>query len=307
MQRGLDFLKNVNSKFVGLPPHRISANLRDFIAANADIETPDVYFLWLFYTVSFAMGAEIPLKPADKVGTMMVETGDGDAEVTIFRLPDDIRPTQKRGFVDPEQAQILSTNAQPMAALVLQLVGCMQVKPLKMANLKGYHASSGSLAPFSGELEALRYVSSCMEGVSGNERIRELRLAKKFLMYHTTATSTPGLVIEAHESMPDFMKPLISDQDIRFAEDAKAAYDSLEAASRISSRAVAAAYLWFEATGQDRGGEKWYQGKKAVDELPPHMLIKLRAAMKLYIKEQKATDDDATAQDIIQSLGINVD
>lgn len=295
-----DFLTNVNAKFVGLAPHTLESNLGDFIKNNKDVEMPDAAYLWLFYSVAVAMGAKLPLK-----GELFVAKGTvGGQEVdfSLSDIPAGLEDSKVKGYVGPEMAAILSSNIQPMAALVFQLVGCHQIKPLKAANLKGYHASMGGLAPFDDELLALGYVSSLMDHVASDSRFIDLRARVKFLKYHSTATSSPALVLEAYNAMPSFLQPMISEEAVNAAKAAVKEFDSLEAASDIPSLALATAWLWFEATGQDRGGEKWYQGKKAVDELAPHILIKLRAAMKLYIKSQKAIGDDESAADLIRGL-----
>jgi len=299
------FLKAPNARFVGIAPHKLSASLKDFMALNKEVETPDVYHLWLLYSVSKAMGSNIAWGPERSLFTVTVKKGE-DEEVISILDPDSfegITESAKPNILGPEDVQVLSANVQPMAALMFQLVGCLQVKPLKQSNLKGYHASSGNLPTFSGELEALRYISSLTPPVTANDEFVGLRTSKKFLAYHSTATSTPSLLLEAHNSMPSFLADLITEEAVEAAEAAKANFASLDAASRIPTFAIAVAWLWFEATGQDRGGDKWYQGKKAVDEMAAHTLIKVRAAMKLYIKAQKVVGDDATAEDIIASLG----
>jgi hypothetical protein len=163
---------------------------------------------------------------------------------------------------------LLLTALPKARTWIYELAACHQVSRLSQGNIKNYFASqNGIQVQGKSILPVVNVAASTFPMITENEGLRVLLSDASFLRYHTTATSTPGLLSRVFENLGEMSSSVFPEGTKEAVDEALKMYWDSSATAKISTRAIGIGHAFLSATGALP--ENWYQGAKAKDTIMP--------------------------------------
>jgi hypothetical protein len=169
----------------------------------------------------------------------------------------------------PILKMMLNQNAQNnFINMFSELIMCHQVSKLDRDNLDNYFASKDNSSIKS------RIILQMLDG--GQQIIPRLVTqpgssalisSAPFLKYHTSASSTPTLIMKSYDDLGTLGDAVFTAAGISAARIARTSLHDLNLSKQIPDRDIAMAHAYLDAVGVLPNN--WYQGKRAVDGQPP--------------------------------------
>lgn len=162
----------------------------------------------------------------------------------------------------------------------LELLACCKVKMLNIRNIKSYFLSQDETKVNGASiLDWLHQVKAHIPQLMSDQNIRNSMSPTDFMRYHTTYSSTAGIVQEAIS----FAGVIFSGATAALVNAAAQSPWDRATNAQIPKKAVMVAAAYVKATRKDVGD--WYQGEKAVAAFPPAIFLAyvefFRAVMRL--------------------------
>jgi hypothetical protein len=178
---------------------------------------------------------------------------------------------------------------------IVDLVTASQKKPLRAENVEGYYANLGRSDVRGQSIADLMNNACCfLEDKIKESPFRENLTKNEFMSYHTSRVSTGKLLYEIKEVFEDLK--ICSDNDIRIIQSSADAPYDVSLSKKIPVKLVGYAMLYFEVTGKDVG--KWYQGEKALSEVPTIRIRKIKEIFAEYIDLKNKTGSLKELEDV---------
>jgi ribosomal protein L12E/L44/L45/RPP1/RPP2 len=187
----------------------------------------------------------------------------------------------------------------------LLLVACQQVRALDDSNLTQFCKMTGA-PPLPSRVQLyLRYFAATQLELSDVTDIIEKFSDNKFFEYHTTASSTPNLCLEALAEAPN-MSLFTFTEEVAIKE-ASIAENDLEAARRIHPVTLVKVHAIHEAAGTLP--PKWYMGEKAVARFSGKKYSAMVKFLKAIFTKQSNTEElgDRDMDTLVSDLALLVD
>lgn len=266
---------------------------------NKQLDTTGAVYIALCMTYMIMPGA-IFMKQSDFTKdpfiSITARTRATDGTVTAVTTPYAITSIETIPESEEKVFGILLTQALVGARRwLLDLTACWQVRPLKAANVQGYFQSMNGTTVRGAEIVPFfNAVKNSMDTIMENDQYRALLSKNKFMKYHTSSSSTAGLVKRAVQACRSFIA--ISPVTAASVNSALSRYWDLNEADKIPRNLVAFAHAYLSAAKSLP--ENWYQGNAARDEIGDGLYLKWRETAKRWIELTQNLDAIREAKDL---------
>lgn len=153
-------------------------------------------------------------------------------------------------------------------SMFTELLMCHQVSRLNTENIDNYFQSKEN--PTIKSRTVLKMLDSSYRlfpQMTADSQSKQLIGTAPFLKYHTSASSTPLLILKAHSDLGDIGDTVFSQAGLDAARAARDDLHDLSLSNQIPSRDIAVAHAYLAAN--EILPSNWYQGKRAVDASAP--------------------------------------
>jgi len=268
------------------------------------------HITWLLYISATSVEASVTFLDSSKHKGPCVGIAGAEGKPAVITLTEDaiananVTAAEDADAVTKDDLEVLLRNVKPFAQYVQILCACEQVKPLSSPSYQNFFKMVGIKAYDNRVPRVIQYLSAVSKNpeLAASETIKSLRASNKFVMYHTTAVSTPLLITRMHDELPGPVKAMIPDKDVETAKRALTSYNVAAAADGISQKTLCLAYIYFTVSSQGTASndtmKEWVQGKRAFDATP----VPLRNAMTALMKKQLAIIAATDAIEDIENL-----
>jgi len=188
---------------------------------------------------------------------------------------------------------------------LLDLTACYQVRALTATNIQGYFASMNGTAVRGADIIPLLEVSkNQMAKITASDDLRNLLTQNKFMRYHTSASSTAGLVKRAVADCREIIT--IETKTADLVDEAERYYWDLDKTDQIPTALVAFTHAYLSATGALPGN--WYQGERAASSVGLVVYRRWINVIRKWIDLVKAAEgiDATTSIDELSRLTLRI-
>lgn len=191
----------------------------------------------------------------------------------------------------------------PAKQWIVDLVTASKKKELTAENVEGYYASLGRTDIKGGPISKL-INSACnfLTDMITDKTFRDELTDTEFMRYHTSRVSTGKLLWEMIDVFKDLK--IGNDKDYKKIEDSNDAPYDIKKSKEIPIKMLGYAKIYFEVANKDVG--KWYQGEKAMSEVPSVRTRKIKEVFKKYLDVKnniEELDKANTMDDLTKALG----
>jgi hypothetical protein len=215
--------------------------------------------------------------PALPAGNVFHEEGKDDPFTFVISSPD----------VTHEHITFIRLLFPKAFWYMMDLTTAWQVKSLRGRNIDNYFASHQLLVNPESIMRDIHYFASKLPKLISRADMLARLDKNAWLIYHTTATSSPALILKLIVALKSFA---MTDTQINsFLQDnaltvvtaaARAPWDQV-LASRITASTIAKTAVYLAAA--KKLPDNWYQGRKALDSLSPAQITALTAIFEKLI------------------------
>lgn len=281
---------NVNSGLAPVLPAPLTNNIdhqmRDF---GVTIDTTGVIKSSMIVVLRSIPGLPYPRVGADGEAITMVTTAGDPATVGSSANVAAIENNANGNFLK----QVIA--ALPAARTwLLDLAAAHQVRALTPKNVEGYFMSKGNTKVIGRDLlQVIDYAARGLPNIMQDEGARNAinYQASDWIKYHTSATSTAGLVHRVKDTLVAIFPTLFKAETITAIDAAFNAQWNKELVDRVPKTALAISFIWLREAKQLP--EDWFQGTKAYNDFNPATSRSLSNLFKRYLS--LSADDSATA------------
>jgi hypothetical protein len=195
-----------------------------------------------------------------------------------------------------DEIRLWQGNINSSKMRFIELIMCYQVKPLTVENIESYYQSCGTQMACAQIHKFLDSIAGLIPKLVADPDLIERIKDSKYLQYHTSLFSSPGLVERAIDSVPaiaveamlggvmDEKKldtPKLTDLRTRVAASKAEPYNPVHL-SIFSVRELAVTYVILDSFGMLP--RNWWQGKKAYGTVDPSSISQWSMFCSAYAK-----------------------
>lgn len=301
----LDLLTAENAVRGGLTPTFQLTASKDFARflqlnnLNYDAESS---ILWLMTeALSSVLGNNAPIPrppgdPADLCASLVpAADANADAAVRYFAPAGALDQVIKEG-IPPLAMRALLLDAPRAPFWLLDLTACHQVKPIKAANVSSFFKMTSRVTINGREImKVLDFAAVAIPKILDDAALRPHLGDNTFMDYHTSYSSTAGLVASMLSSAPTVTHVMFSDATWDAVNASVDDPSDRELNAAIPQSAVVATHAYLVVNG--RLPDNWYQGEKAVSSAPASRYNYYR----MIFKKIKDISADAEAIDAVRT------
>lgn len=261
------------------------------------------------YDITGAVYSSMVLSLSEMPGSMLLRQSNNFSEPTFpltTRNEDGSNDTRNYNMETvkdmPEGPQkafaMMFVQAIPAArSWLLDLTACHQVRSLTAQNIQGYFQSmNGTNVRGAAIIPILETSKNQIENILGNDSLRSLLGKNKFMEYHTTYSSTPGLVVRAVDDLRELIN--ITDETQDKLDAALSNFWEQSYNDRIPSILVAITHCYLSVMGVLPNN--WWQGEKAKNNVGVIIYRRWTAIIKRWADLTKNTDELDNAHDLAE-------
>nr|UNI73809.1 MAG: hypothetical protein [brine shrimp yue-like virus 3] len=150
---------------------------------------------------------------------------------------------------------------------IVCLTSCFQTKPLSESSINNYFKSIETTCPDTKILANIfKYAKSVLPVFMRDKETRKRLRQIPFMVYHTSACSTPHILFRVISELGSMAKVYFSDSEMNVILDSRNHYWDLEKARRIPTKCIAIAHTYLGVMGKQI--PNWYQGNKSIQDIP---------------------------------------
>jgi hypothetical protein len=205
---------------------------------------------------AFDVPGRIPqANPVNRLTWRFVGAGVGGADLVVNSdNPDDIIDDGERAWFND-----IVTAYTHAVSWIFDLVGANQIKTLKEGNVANYFMGQGNTRVNARPiLNIIKGLSGMLPSIATNVTLSNM----DWVRYHTTATSTPGLLRRCYNEWPREVQRMVRDATRNTLAAAEAAPWNKTLADAIPRNFLVWAAIYLKVTR--RYPDDWYQGNKAL-------------------------------------------
>jgi hypothetical protein len=168
-----------------------------------------------------------------------------------------------------------SSDPDSMVTIVMGLLMSSQKKQLSLNNSDSITKVHGLSFEHDHISKLCSWVARAIPKVAVTELGKTLISFNEFYRYHTTMSSTPGLVLKFYDNAPGELKAMISQESVRMARHDIEDLSNQENYGHYNEKDLAIVYAhgiatkqsWASPIGSNNSESKWYQGSKAAQSV----------------------------------------
>nr|UNI74162.1 MAG: hypothetical protein [brine shrimp yue-like virus 3]UNI74166.1 MAG: hypothetical protein [brine shrimp yue-like virus 3]UNI74168.1 MAG: hypothetical protein [brine shrimp yue-like virus 3]UNI74170.1 MAG: hypothetical protein [brine shrimp yue-like virus 3] len=150
---------------------------------------------------------------------------------------------------------------------IVCLTSCFQTKPLSESSINNFFKSVETTCPDTKILSSVfKYAKTVLPVFMRDKETRKRLRQIPFMVYHTSACSTPHILVRVVSELGAMAKVYFSESDLNAIIDSRNHYWDLEKARRIPTKCIAIAHTYLSVMGKQI--PNWYQGNKSIQDIP---------------------------------------
>lgn len=234
----------------------------------------------------FIAASDLPIR-VDTIEIFLFEAILSNFDPTLVTLSDgtnDLKLSDhkdvKKIVVGEKAFDVLCAMAPGAHNRFMELVGCYQAKAMTEKNFINFYASKSIELDPTRLIGVVRYASHIVKPFS--KMLRE-ESKSTFVMYHTTGSSTHGLLKKFYTAVGNEIKSVFkcSDAEIKSGQDCIDNPQDPFAPSRVNGKVLLYMMCYLLEVGAFP--DKYYFGTKFIEDQPPSVVKKIRTLMKRYV------------------------
>jgi hypothetical protein len=169
----------------------------------------------------------------------------------------------------------------------LILVACTQVRELSPSNLEQFGKMTKYGAMSQTMIRFLNYFAASQDDLTQNEALADRFISNKYFEYHTSASSTPRLCMDAMDDADGL--DVFTEEEQSLVRSAVNTPSSMDNARTIPRMTLIKARAILDANGTLP--DTWYMGQRAVDGFSGSRYSAMVKGLKMYYKKKYDLDE----------------
>lgn len=212
---------------------------------------------------------------------------------------------EKKEDFDTRRYELISTSNKKSSKIwCLQLGLCNSTRMLKSENVVQFYASNAIYGMTGDVIVGIQdFICSSLETFYQDEDLKAKLIVGKFMEYHTTSSSTPGLAMKVISDLRGHSSLFFTETEIQAVKKAYGDLTDLELSHMIPVSAIVTTYAFLEA--MDNLPTGWYQGNRAVQSSGGVKYAQLKVIFGQYrqiVSRSSSVKDIGTLELLLSSI-----